>query len=140
MDDATAKEVTDFLDEIAERLIVDDFAGVAKHFAPWLDDPGGEGLQAEIETQIEETLDELDLPSVGEPDASELYDSDLGVEELRADTEGLPAEVGEANFVAWTCIAIRADEGDTPLYDLWCALVRSEGGLRIGYSETDDPS
>jgi hypothetical protein len=135
MDEVTAAEVTAFLDDLAEFLIAGDPRGIAGCLAPWLGDTAGSELWAEIQ----EATAGLDADTTGPPDTSELYDNPMSAAELREDTE-LPGEIADDNFVAWCCIAIRADEGESPVYDLWCAVVRSDAGLTVGYYEVEEPS
>jgi hypothetical protein len=134
MDEATSTEVTQFLDRLAESLIVGSPDGIASSLAPWLGDSAASELWAEIQ---QATL-EFDPDSVGAPDTSELYDNPMALDELREDAD-LPDELTDDNFAAWCCISIRADEGDTPLYDLWCALARREMGLCVAYYEVEEP-
>jgi hypothetical protein len=135
MDEATAAEVTAFLDRLAEALIVGNAPEIAACLAPWLGDSAGSELWAEIQ----EATQGLD-GATGPPDTSELYDNPLSAEELREDSPDFPSEITDENFTAWCCVSIRADEGQSPLYDLWCAVVRTEAGLEVGYYEVEDPA
>ena len=133
MDEATTAEVTVFLDGLAESLISGDPQGISSCLAPWLGASAGSDLWA----AIQDATADLDADTTGPPDTSELYDNPMTAAELREDTD-LPAEITDENFAAWCCIAIRADEGASPVYDMWCAIVRTDAGLTVGFYEVED--
>lgn len=133
MDATTTAEVTSLLDGLAEALIAGDPAGIANALAPWL----GASAGAELWKDIQHATRNLD-DETGPPDTSELYDNPMTATELREDAD-LPPEITDDAFTAWCCIAVRADEGETPLYDVWCAVVRTAAGLVVGYYEVEPP-
>ena len=132
------REVHEFLDQLAEHLLMERYATAAQFLAPWLiEEPSGDGLVAAIEAQVarvrETSID------VGPPDTAELDDNLMTASDLRKDGVELPVELTDDNFMAWCCISIQANAGARSLYDIWCAAVRVGRTVRVGYFEVSGP-
>lgn len=131
-------DVRRFLDTFAAALVEGAYARASGLLAPWLS-PGEEQLRSEVRAQEAATRQEWADRAIGPADGHRLDENPLSASELREEWVPLPDEISDQNFVQWCCVTVEADEGEWALYDLWCAVVRFAGELRIGYYEAGPP-
>ncbi len=133
--------VRSFLRIFARLLVEEDYVGAARCLAPWLlTDGGARGLEKKILAKKQATVDAMaGFGEIGPPDGFNLGSNPLSIEKLRRRRGDMPAQVNAESFVAWCCVAVTADDEEWSLYDLWCAIVREEGRLCVGYHRVEDP-
>jgi len=131
-------KLNDFLEQLAEHLVVDEWDEVAEMLAPWLYESASD-LRRQVREQAKATREDWEDADIGPADSFDIDDSALGLDQLRKEGIKLPREVTPANFKAWCRVTVQADEGEWSLYDLWCAVVEDEGSLVVGYFDVESP-
>ena len=133
----------DFFAAFGEGLILQDTKIIAKGMASWLlEVKGAKLLLSRIEEYIEEYAEEIEVAPAW-PVEIEVDAGDLSFEDLRDDTEEVPAGLNADNYRGWFCIELWDDQEEREFtsawLDLWVALVEEDGALKVAFWEITDP-
>jgi hypothetical protein len=132
-------KIKHLLDSLAGCLITQDYESAEAFLAMWLRDGGTANIASAAKRQTKATRDMWFDHDLGDADSFELDDSLISVDELRENSDALPAQISAGNFKGWFSISVQSDEGEWSLYDFWCAVVEDDGQLVVGYYEIEVP-
>jgi len=131
-------DIETFLEGFAAALVDGDFADAAEYLAPWVPEADPAQLRDSIRSKAAEVRAEFDDAEIGPLDGFELDDKPFDFEAV-SDEVDLAPEMKPDAYRGWCRVALRADDGEWSLGDLWCAVITYDSGLSIGHLEVSDP-
>lgn len=139
----------------ANAVIVQDYDAAHQMLAPWLQPVVSPArLREFVETELREVAEAAELDEMTYPSQFEIDGNSSTVDELRdlrsyrtsrRSNDEIPPEVTRENFRQWLRITFMPSEAEQleldvdAWLDFWLILVETDGALRIGYFELEDP-
>lgn len=133
------EDVQSVLTELGRCLLDRDLVAAEGYLAGWCSKKTRQQLRSDlltIETEVRREVYQGRLP---DPDSIALDENPATLGELRAEGLALPRQITEDNFEGWCCLTVLCGEEEQVLLELWCAMVSTEDGARIGYFEVYGP-